>query len=75
MLLGRPWLRDAKISHDWGINTITIQGTSIMRTIHVTNKLGVSTKRPEVLVCYDSHSKIFNEKEDVMFAIDLDLFS
>jgi hypothetical protein len=68
-------LRDAKISHDWGTNTITIQGTSIMRTILVTNKLGVSTKRPKVLVCYDSHSKIFNEKEDVMFATDLDLFS
>jgi hypothetical protein len=24
MLLGRPWLRDAKVSHDWGANTLTI---------------------------------------------------
>jgi hypothetical protein len=24
MLLGRPWLRDAKVAHDWGNNTITI---------------------------------------------------
>jgi hypothetical protein len=26
MLLGRPWLRDVKVAHDWGSNTITIQG-------------------------------------------------
>jgi hypothetical protein len=25
MLLGCPWLKDAKVSHDWGTNTITIQ--------------------------------------------------
>jgi hypothetical protein len=25
MLLRRTWLRDAKVSHDWGNNTITIQ--------------------------------------------------
>jgi hypothetical protein len=24
MLLGRPWLKDAKMAHDWGSNTITI---------------------------------------------------
>jgi hypothetical protein len=24
MLLGRPWLRDAKVFHDWGNNIITI---------------------------------------------------
>jgi len=26
MLLGRPWLMDAKVAHDWGSNTVTIQG-------------------------------------------------
>jgi hypothetical protein len=30
MLLGRPWLRDAKVAHDWGSNTITIQGNWIV---------------------------------------------
>jgi hypothetical protein len=25
MLLGCPWLRDVKVSHDWGINIVTIQ--------------------------------------------------
>jgi hypothetical protein len=29
MLLGRPWLKDAKVAHDWGSNTITIQGNFI----------------------------------------------
>ncbi len=26
MLLGRPWLRDAKVAHDWGSNTFTNKG-------------------------------------------------
>jgi len=26
MLLGRPWLRDVKMAHDWGSNIVTIQG-------------------------------------------------
>jgi hypothetical protein len=24
MLLGKPWLRDAKVAHDWGSNIVTI---------------------------------------------------
>jgi len=31
MLLGRPWLKDVKVSHDWGNNIITIQGTSTLK--------------------------------------------
>jgi hypothetical protein len=34
MLLGRPWLRGAKVSHDWGNNIITIQGTNIIKTTY-----------------------------------------
>ncbi len=74
MLLGRPWLRDAKISHNWGTNIVTIQGTSIVRTILVTKKLGVQTKRLEVLMCYDFHYGISNEEEDVMFTIKTNMF-
>jgi hypothetical protein len=33
MLLDRPWLRDAKMAHDWGNDIITIQGNGIVRTI------------------------------------------
>jgi hypothetical protein len=45
MLLGRPWLRDVKMSHDWGNNTITIQGVDIVRIILITKKLRAPTKR------------------------------
>ncbi len=24
MLLGRPWLKDVKVTHDWGSNIVTI---------------------------------------------------
>jgi hypothetical protein len=46
MLLGRPWFRDAKVTHDWGNNVIIIQGNGIIRTISVNKKLGAKTKRP-----------------------------
>ncbi len=68
MLLGCPWLKDVKVFHDWRNNTITIQGIGTIKTIHVTKKLGAPTKHPEVLICYDFHFGIFDEKEDLMFA-------
>jgi len=68
MFLGHPWLRDAKVSHDWGNNTITIQGIGTIRTILVTKKLRAPTKRLKMLVCYDFHFGMFDEKEDLMFA-------
>jgi hypothetical protein len=67
MLLRSPWLRDSKVSHDWGTNIITIQITCIVRTILVIKKIGVQTKRLKVSVCYDFHSRILNEEENVMF--------
>jgi hypothetical protein len=33
MLLGRPWFKDAKVAHDWGWNTMTIQGNGTIQTI------------------------------------------
>ncbi len=30
MLLGRPWLRDVKVAHDYGNNIVTIQGNGIV---------------------------------------------
>jgi hypothetical protein len=50
MLLGKPWLRDAKVTHDRGNNVITIQGKGIVKTILVNRKLGAETR---VLLCYD----------------------
>ncbi len=74
MLLGHPWLRDAKVSHDWGNNIIIIQGTDTIRTILVTKKLGAPTKHSEMLIYYDFHSRIFNEEEDLMFPTKPGLF-
>jgi hypothetical protein len=62
MLLSHPWLRDAKVPHNWGNNTITTQGTSIVKNIPITKKLGAPTKQLEVLVCYDFHFGIFDEE-------------
>jgi len=75
MLLRCPWLKNAKVSHNWGTNIITIQGTTTVKTIPITKKLGAQTKRLKVLVCYDFHSRILNEKEDVMSFTKLNLFS
>jgi hypothetical protein len=61
MLLGHPWLRDAKLYHDWGNNIIIIQKTNIIRTILVPKKLGALTKHPKMLACYDFHFGIFYE--------------
>jgi len=66
MLLGCPWLKYAKVSHNWETNTITIQGIGTIRTILVIKKLGVQTKRPKVPVCYDFHFGLLNDKKDVM---------
>jgi hypothetical protein len=46
MLLGRPWLRDVKMAHDWGSNIVTIQGNGTIKTIIVTKHLGGEVKRP-----------------------------
>jgi hypothetical protein len=68
MLLGHPWLRDAKVFHDWGNNIIIIQGACAIRTIPIIKKLGAPIKCLEALVCYDFHSIISYKKKDLMFA-------
>ncbi len=67
MLLGRPWLRDAKVAHDWGSNIVTIQRNGTIKTIIVTKCLGGEVRKPKVLLCYDYQNGIIN-KEDIMFA-------
>ncbi len=53
MLLGRPWLRDAKMAHDWRSNIVTIQGNGIVKIITITKHLGGEVRRPQVLLCYN----------------------
>jgi hypothetical protein len=42
MLLITPWLKDAKVTHDWGNNVIIVQGKGIVKTISVNKKLGLA---------------------------------
>jgi hypothetical protein len=69
MLLRRPWLKDAKVTHDWGNNVIIVQGNGTIRTILVNRKLGAKTRKPQVLVCYDLMEGLTNEEEDLIFEI------
>jgi hypothetical protein len=70
MLLGRAWLRDVKVVHDWGSNIVTIQGNGIIKTIIVTKRLGGEVRKPKVLLCYKYQNGIIDE-EDIMFLIEL----
>jgi hypothetical protein len=67
MLLGRPWLKDAKVTHDRGSNVINVQGYGIIRIILINKKLGTKTKRPQVHVYYDLLEGLIDEKEDSKF--------
>ncbi len=49
-LLGRPWLRDAKIAHDLGNNIMPIQANGTVRTMVVIKPLGAKVKQPKVLL-------------------------
>ncbi len=74
MLLSRAWLKDAKVSHDWGINLITIVGNGIVRTIIDSKRLDGNTKCLEIL-CYNFVNKIINEEENILVVTKLDLFT
>ncbi len=74
-MLGRPWLRDAKVAHDWGNNIITIQRNETIRTITVMKHLGDEVKRPKMLLCYDYQNGVIDEEEDIIFATESKLFS
>jgi len=71
MLLGRQWVRYAKVAHDWGSNIVTIHSRG---TITITKCLGGEVRRPKVLLCYNYQNGITNE-EDIIFVIELKLFS
>jgi len=75
MLLGRPWLKDAKMTHNWGNNIVTIQGNGIIKIIIITKHLGGEVRIPELLLCYDYQNGITYEEKYIMFATKSKLFS
>ncbi len=52
MLLKKPWLKDTKVSHDWGTSFIIIESTGIVTTIVVIDKLNKTIRKPKILLCY-----------------------
>jgi len=46
MLLGRPWLKDVKMAHDWRSNIVTIQRNGTVTTIIITKHLKGEIKIP-----------------------------
>jgi hypothetical protein len=76
MLLGRPWFKNTKVTHDWGNNiVIIVQGNGIVKTISINKKLGAKTKRPQILICYDLLEGPTKEEEDLIFEIEPKLLS
>jgi hypothetical protein len=52
ILLGHPWLQEAKVIHDWGTNMATIKDNGIIKTIFVSKYLSGIIKRPHTIVSY-----------------------
>ncbi len=75
MSLGRPWLRDVKVTHDRRNNVIIVQSNGTIKTILVNKKLGIETRRPQVLICYDLMESLTDEEEDLIFETKPKLFS
>jgi len=75
MLLGRPWLKDVKVAHDWGGDIVTIQGNGIVRTIIDTKHLGGEVRILGVLLCYNYLNVNTDEEEDIIFAREPKLLS
>ncbi len=57
-------MRNAIIAHDWGNNTMTMQGNGMVRTIVVIKHLGAKVKQPKMLLCYDYQNGIIDEEKD-----------
>jgi hypothetical protein len=64
MLIGHPWLHNAKVTHDWGNNLITIDGNGFMRTIVMNTNLDSNMKWLKVLFGYYFVNGVIDEEED-----------
>jgi len=58
---------NATVSHEWGTNLFIIEGNGTTKTIVVTKRLDKTSKRHEVILCYDFLNEMTKEKEDTLF--------
>ena len=70
MLLGRPWLRNAKVIHDWANDQVQIMGIGTIKTVKINLQLGYEAVTPHALVCYNFAEGITNDEETILLATD-----
>jgi len=64
MLIGHPCLHNAKDTHDWGNNLITVDGNGIMHTIVMNTNLYSNMKWLKVFFGYNFVNVGIDEEED-----------
>ncbi len=74
MLLGHPWLWDAKVIHDWGTNMVTIESNGIVKPIFVSKYLNGNIRGPQIIISYNFMEGVIDE-EEIMHSFELDLLS
>ena len=70
MLLGRPWLRNAKVIHDWANDQVQIMGNGTVKTVKINRQLGYEAVTPHALVCYNFAEGITDDEETILLATD-----
>jgi hypothetical protein len=61
-------VEECQSSPCWGNDIVIAQGNGMVRTIVITKHLGTKVKRPKMLLHYDYHNGIIDEKGDIIFA-------
>ena len=70
MLLGQPWLRHAKVIHDWGNNEVQIMANGTVKIVKINRQLGYKAVTPHALVCYNFVEGITDDEEAMLMASD-----
>ena len=70
MLFGRPWLRNAKVIHDWANDQVQIMGNGTVKTVKINRQLGYEAVTPHALVYYNFAEGITNDEENILLAVD-----
>jgi len=58
---------NAKVFHEWGTNLFITERNGTTKTIVVRKRLNGTSKRQEVILCYDFFNEVTKEKEDTLF--------
>ena len=70
MLLGRPWLRNAKVIHDWANDQVQIMGNGTVKAVKINRQLGYEAMTSHALVCYNFAEGITDDEETILLVAD-----